>query len=352
MEKLINWLILRSIKGVGNKSLKRLYDYFGSGKAILESDIHTLSMIVGKERAVRIKNREGYSERALERLLNLMDRWQINAVSIEDENYFPQLRFIEDPPPVLFYKGNIKFGTFVGIVGPRFPTIYTLKLVEDLCIELVRGGVFTVSGGARGVDTKVHETTVSEGGYTVWVAGTGLLNVDVALQKKVIEGGSAIISEFDPLERGGKYSFSVRNRIISAISDFVVIPEAGKKSGSLITAKYAIRQGKRIFVHIGMGRSDRWEGCYMLLKEGKAEIFKDPSEIMDLISPSVIVEEDREEKKSISEEDILSLLETPKTFDELLIETNMGREELMGILSLLEIEGKISRFGIYYMYNN
>jgi len=86
------------------------------------------------------------------------------------------------------------------------------------------------------------------------------------------------------------------------------------------------------------------------LKEGKADIFKDPSDIIGSVSPSAEVSERKKEK--ISEETVLSLLETPKTFDELLVETNMNREELMSILSMLEIEGKIYRSGIYYMYNN
>ncbi len=354
MERLYNWLILKNIKGVGNKSLKKLYDHFGSSWEILTADVNTLAMVIGREKAVRVKNREGVSQKGIDRLLRILERWEIKAICIEEEFYPPQLKAIDDPPPVIFLMGNIKEGLFVGIVGSRLATSYTIELTDQLCEALVNAGIYTVSGGARGVDKKVHESTLKYGGYTLWIAGSGLLNVDVNLRNKILKSNSAILSEFDPLERGNKYTFSQRNRLISGMAELLIITEAGAKSGSLITADYALKQGKRVFVHIGIGRSERWAGCYKLLKEGKAEIFKDPFEIVDIMKPVSYQDEKEtvEENAPLDEESIINLLETPKTFDQLLIETGMSREELMGLLSMLEIEGKIIKSGVYYMVYN
>ena len=358
MEEVFNWLILRNVKGVGNKSLKKLYDFFNSSEEILSADINTLSMIVGREKAARIKRKEGVSLGSIERLIKLTERWNIKIICIEDKDYPSQLKIIEDPPPVIFSMGDIREGIYVGIVGSRFATSYSLELTDQLCKALVEIGAYTVSGGAKGIDTKVHESTIKYGGYTLWIAGTGLLNLDISLKEKILKAGSCIISEFDPFEKGSKYTFSQRNRLISGMAEIVVITEAGKKSGSLITAGYALKQNKRVFVHIGMGRSERWEGCYRLLKEGKAEIFKDPSDITEVIKPVDMKTELAEEailtdkESTATEEQILALLEVPKTFDQLLIETGMKREELMGILSMLEIEGKVVKSGVYYMIYN
>ncbi len=362
MEKIYNWLILKNIKGVGNKSLKKLYDYFGSAEEILNADVNTLSLIIGKEKALRIKNLEGVSASGIDRLMRLLGRWDINVICIEDEKYPDQLKLIPDPPPILYFMGELKKGAFIGIVGSRHATMYSLDFTDIICRHITTAGFYTVSGGARGIDTKVHESTLKYGGYTVWVAGTGLLNVDINLKGKILSKGSAVISEFDPLEKGSKYTFSQRNRLISALSEILVIVEAGIKSGSLITARYAIKQGKRVFVHIGIGRSERWAGCYMLLKEGKAELFKDPEELVEALSYSsdkyaeeqdiVEIQSSTTDESILDENIILSVLETPKTFDQILMETGLQREELLGLLSILEIEGKIKKSGIYYMVYN
>jgi len=193
------------------------------------------------------------------------------VLTLEDDGYPSALRSLNDPPPLIFLSGSLKDPPLVGVVGTRKPTNYTLNFIEELVGMAVSRGYGVVSGGAVGVDSHAHLSAVKNSGYTLCILGFGLLKARGRIFDRIREAGGSLVSEFLPHERGDRYTFPKRNRLIAALSEFVVIPEASGKSGSLITAKYAVDQGKKVYVHIGIGRSSNWDGCYRLLSEDSEE---------------------------------------------------------------------------------
>ncbi len=342
MDRLYSWLTLRSVKGLGEKSIKKLYEAFGSAENVLGADFSSLSDVVGKNKAYAILRRKGVDRKGVEEILRIVEREGIGSLTMEDSDYPQALLELSDPPPILFYRGLIKYPPLAGVVGTRNPTSYTELLVEELVRDLVEEGFGIVSGGAVGVDSKAHESALEAGGYTLCLLGYGLLRARHYLMKKICDGGGAVVSEFLPYERGDRFTFPKRNRLIAVMSSFVVIPEAGARSGSLITADIASGYGRKVFVHIGIGRSSSWDGCYRLLKEGRAIIFKDAGDITGHHKKETTAE--REEEA----DSLLEFLETPRTFEEILDFLSVSDREAMALLTTYEIEGKVRRQGAMY----
>jgi DNA processing protein len=343
MDKLYGWLTLRSVRGLGEKSIKKLYEAFKNIERILSADLPELSQVVGKTKAYAILKRKGVDRRGIEKVLEVVEKEDITCFTIEDPLYPEKLRELSDPPPVIFLKGRLKDLPFAGVVGTRNPTSYTELLVEDTVKHLIDEGFGIVSGGAVGVDSKAHETALERGGYTLCVLGYGLMRARYYLLKRIVDKGGGVLSEFLPYEKGDKFTFPKRNRLIAVLSDFIVIPEAGSRSGSLITARVANRYGRGVFVHIGIGRSSNWDGCYELLREGKAAIFKEPEDITGHRSDQV------EETIVEREDPLIEFLETPRTFEEILDFTGATEGDLMALLTELELQGKLRRMGAMYI---
>lgn len=333
MDKLYFWLTLKAIKGLGERSIKKLYTFYKDPKLILESHQKELEQVVGKEKAFRIKNGELSFDP--QEVLKQVEREGIKYLTLDDENYPKLLKDIQDPPPVLFYMGQIKELPFVAVVGTRKPEYYSVSFTKDLIKQLLSMSFGIVSGGAKGIDLLSHRYAVEFGGYTVCVLGFGILNMPKYLEF-LLSKGSFIISEFLPTEPPSDYTFPRRNRIISGMSQGVFIVEAGINSGALITAEYAYKQKKPVYAHIGVGKSDRWDGCAKLINEGKAKFFRS---IEDII-PKGNVHKGNDE--------ILTLLASPKTFDELMSISGLPAKELLRMLTDYELSGRIVKVGAYY----
>ena len=330
-------LTLLSVKGLGNVSVNKLLMTFGDPLKVFDAHLDEISSVVGLEKAKRIKNLEGVDESKVNRTVAIIKREGYKTLTILDPEYPSGLRGLGDSPSVLFYVGCVKNVKLVGVVGSRRASFYSLSFVDRLIRGLVSAGYGTVSGGAMGVDNRVHVSTISEHGYTVCVPGCGLLHFQNDLMDKIREGNGLILSEFLPEERGSRYTFPKRNRIIAAMSEFLVIPEAGSKSGALITAKYAYKLGKDIYAYVGMGSRKRWEGCKSVINSGAAKLVMGAEDILK--ERGCVIE---------SDDTVLRLLNRPKTFDELEQETGIYGRDLLEILSVLELEGKIKRFGSFY----
>lgn len=335
MDKLYRWLLLRDIKGVGGRTLKLLWERLGSSEAILSAPFKELEEIVGNSKAKAIRTRVGADSKRVERTIHTVEREGINALTLEDDDYPSALKKIPDPPPVIFYRGRISGVPLVGIVGARRPTSYSFVFTEELAKGAVSAGFGVVSGGARGIDSKAHLGAMDSSGYTLCVLGFGILKAEVGIFRRILSSGGCLISELLPEEEADKFTFPKRNRLIAALSEMLIIPEAGAKSGALITANYAVSYGVPVYVHIGIGRSPNWEGCYKLVKEGKAQLFRDPEELFS--------------SKASSEGDLLGFLQVPRTLDEILAFAGESTTEVMNKLLSLEVEGKVKKMGAYYM---
>ncbi len=332
MDKLIRWLILKTTQGLGERKIKKLLEIFGSSEGIFSADADSLVSVIGKK-AVDSFLQIRSNHKRIQKITFKIYKEKIKFTTLEDENYPSLLKNLPDPPPILFYKGNFKDTPLIGVVGPRNPNPYTLSFVEDTVTKLILKGYGIVSGGAKGVDSKAHLSAVERNGYTVCVLGFGILNTKGGIFERIEKSGGLLLSEFLPEERASKYTFPKRNRLISALSHFLIVPEAGINSGSLITARYAHDYGKKVFVHIGIGRSSAWDGCYALIKEGIAELMKN---IEDVIGAE-------------SERDpLLDFLKIPRSVEEIMEFTSGNYEEVCSLLTQLEMEGKVKRIGSFF----
>ncbi len=227
--------------------------------------------------AVTSSQKKRLLDKSLDKAMKIFSVCKNSGVGIltYHDAYFPsRLRIISSPPVVLYYRGNIRnFENeyLVSVVGTRNVSDYGIKATRWFASSLARSGAVVVSGMAAGVDGEAQRCCIENGGYTVAVLGTAIdrpyprENCD--LYDKIIETG-LVISEYYPSCATFASSFPSRNRIISGMSQAVIVTEAGERSGALITAKLAVMQGKEVYALPGLAGSERSAGTNMLLQKG------------------------------------------------------------------------------------
>jgi len=220
-------------------------------------------------------------------------------ITLKNNHYPALLKEISSPPVVLFVHGNINLlnQMQIAIVGSRNPTYYGTESAHFFSNQLAQFGFVITSGLAMGIDTASHQGALKKG-ETIAVLGNGLNSIypksNQKIAEKIIERG-AIVSEFPLFEEPKKENFPRRNRIISGLSLGVFVIEAAQKSGSLITAKYAIEQGREVFALPGSIRSSLSKGCHELIREG-AILVDNVNKIIEELMPKI--------KQFFSENDI------------------------------------------------
>ncbi len=215
----------------------------------------------------------------------------VATLDLADEHYPAWLRAIPDPPPVLYCDGSLEPGDrqAVAIVGSRQATPYGLRVTDALARELSRLGFTIVSGFARGIDAAAHRAALASGGRTVAVLGCGL-DVDYpsghASLRTEIAGSGAVLTEFAPGTAPFATNFPRRNRIISGLALGVVVVEAAEDSGSLITARLALEQGREVFAVPGPIDAPTSRGPHGLLKQG-AKLVETVNDIVEELLPQL-----------------------------------------------------------------
>lgn len=283
------WIWLSSLVKISPRKRFEILNYFKDPALIWyssEQELKQLSFLTPKVIA-QLLDRQIRNES--ERWLETLYREGIGAISYNDTCYPEYLKYIYDPPAVLYIKGRIsKDEKCVAVVGSRRATAYGLGMAEKISSELAKSGLTVVSGMARGIDSKAHAGALGAGGRTIAVLGCGL---DIAypyenreLMKKIINSG-AVISEFLPGVPPIPFNFPARNRIISGISLAVTVVEANEKSGSLITANYALEQGRDVFAVPGNINCMNSAGTNRLIRDG-AGIVTEVSDILDELNIS------------------------------------------------------------------
>lgn len=224
------------------------------------------------------------TKKVLDEELALIEHNDIQWCTIACAHYPEMLKNTHLPPPILYWQGAVPTTLkTVAFVGSRLANAYGERAISLLIPELVYSGCTIVSGGALGIDTLSHKAALQAGGKTVAVVGTGLLKTFPAENKKlfkeIVHNGGSIISSF-PLNMGGLYgNFPARNRIISGLSYGTVVVQAAKKSGSLITANYALEQGREVFAVPGPIDDQLSMGCHSLIQQG-AKLVSTASDIL------------------------------------------------------------------------
>lgn len=262
---------------------------------------------------------------------------------------FPQsLLSIKDRPLVLYVKGD--FEGFpedaIAVVGSRKCTNYGKSISYKIAFDLAREGVNVISGLAYGIDSSAHSGAIDSGGRTIAVLGSGIDVIypsDHSSLAKRIEENGFLVSEFPFGTMPLKYNFPFRNRIISGLSLGVVVVEAELKSGSLITAMHAIDQGKEVFAVPGNITSPTSEGTNLLIRDGAIPLLS-VNDIFESISSLNHIRH-RKSEENLSEKEclIMELLEDGDTFDTVKERVNLDDSELLTLLTMLEVKGKIKK---------
>ncbi|MFR5263877.1 DNA-processing protein DprA [Clostridium sp.] len=272
---------------------------------------------------------------------------EFGIITYNEETYPKELKFIEDKPYALFYKGKIdKINKldFIGIVGSRKPTNYGISVTKDIVSKLEGQEVGIVSGGALGIDTIAHMTAINKNLFNIAVLGCGIDIVypktNRELFKNIIKNG-VIISEYLPGEQPMPYNFPYRNRLISGISKGVIIIEAAKKSGAVITTSYAVEQGKKVIAVPGNIYSPLSEGCNRLIMDG-ANIYENIEDIFYQFNINYVRKKHRKEKSNYLKVKILKLLEeNPKHIEEIKKETNIDISMINELLFEMQFNNEI-----------
>lgn len=283
-------------------------------------------------------------------------KFGISAVTYVSKDYPEKLKVIADPPLVLYTKGDKSLlnKKSISIVGTRTPSEYGKIVCEKFTKELSSAGLVTISGLAFGIDAIVAESTLEVGGKTIAVLGGGLDSIYPAsntnLAKRVEENG-LLISEYRIGVKPVSYSFVNRNRIVSALGLGTLIIEAGKKSGTMTTARFAIEQSRELFVVPGNIYSKTSEGTNYLIDEMPDTFTISPERILSRLKIKRNVQPKSSVQVGLDDNSILNLLGNgEKSFDELSEYLELKPAELSSELVKLEMFGliKIGDDGYYY----
>jgi len=360
MEELFHWIALKQVSGVGAVLYKRLIENFTTPSAVFSADEEALWAVEGISESVA-KNILTFNDfDSAKREIEKTEKDGVKILTLNDSDYPPLLLTIYDPPPVLYRKGKMDKDPYpLAMVGTRNMTPYGKLVAERIAGALARIGITVVSGFARGVDATAHQAALIAGGRTIAVLGCG---IDVIYPKEhrklydqILENG-VIFSEFPMGTHPEPHYFPQRNRTISGLSLGCVVCEASTKSGSMITARFAMEQGREVFAVPGSIFSDTSKGVHYLLQSG-AKLVGDIQDILKELLPQIKANKPQEAifvttvLKKIpalvgDEEKLYTLLSLePKQINTIIEESTLAPSVVSYCLLALELKGVVRQMG-------
>ncbi|QZY56739.1 DNA-processing protein DprA [Crassaminicella profunda] len=340
---------LHNIEGIGNKTLENLLKIFGNAENIFKAPAERINKLKGINHHVVhniLKNRNSCY---IGELTNKIKKKNIDVIGRKNEKYPENLKYIYDPPYLLYKKGNIfkEDVNAVAIVGARKASSYGKYVAYKLAGDLAKREITVVSGMAYGVDTMAHKGALENGGRTIAVLGCGLdtcypkSNYHLMLE---IEKNGAVISEYSIETKPFPGNFPARNRIISGMSKGVIVVEASVKSGSLITAEFALEQGREVFAVPGNINSSLSMGTNKLIKEGAKPV----TDVEDVLEELQIQTNHKEEKKvplSDVESEVYGVIldKQPIHMDLLFQELGFKVDKISSIITILQLKGLVEQ---------
>jgi|Deesub1362A_J573_1020465.scaffolds.fasta_scaffold00317_12 DNA processing protein len=356
MPDLKYWVALNLLSSIGPVLARRLVSVFGDPENVFHMDPHELMKMgsIGEERARQITGFRDWDR--VEREIEAVHRSGVRLVTIRDEDYPDGLRQIDDAPIMLYMKGEIRDSDkyAIAMVGSRTPTYYGVQVAERISHDLAERGLTIVSGMARGIDSVSHRGALKAKGRTIAVLGSG---IDVPYPREnrglmdEIASSGAVISEFPMGTLPDKGNFPRRNRLISALSLGVIVVEATGNSGSLITANYALDQGKEVFAVPGNITSKRSKGTNDLIKKG-ARLIEGADDVIEELRPQLagIIREHGPGVQGLmpqvteEEEAILRHLGCePRHIDDIVRESRLSINKALSLLLALELKGIVKQ---------
>lgn len=290
----------------------------------------------------------------------------LDLLFLEGSSYPARLKEIGDPPIFLYHRGDISLldQPCIAVVGTRNMSMYGKRVTQEFIPELVRSGMITVSGLAKGIDAAVAQETLRTGGKTVAVLGHGLGSIyppsNRKLAEEIVDNGGLLLSEYPIDINPDKYTFPARNRIIAGLSLGTVVLEAGEGSGALITADLALDYGREVFAVPGQVFDEHFAGCHQLIARGQAKLASSAEDIISEfgISPSSasggLGASPSESQKVASEYDPKDAVEAalwkaltamPQSTDDIAEKSGIDLSALNATLTMMELNGAAKNVG-------
>lgn len=269
-------LYISRITGLNTREKNIISNYFSFYEDLINLKISDLEYIIKRKLTGVVFNSRAVLLES-ESIFNAVTNSDIEIINYTSRNYPPMLKEIFNPPFLIYKKGGSlnNENPSVAVVGTRNASQIALRAAYNLGIEISDYKLSLISGLALGVDQAAHEGVVKRKGHAIAVLGNGIDSIypkgNSTLGQKIIDLGGVLLSEYPPGTPPSRYNFPARNRIISGLSKSVVVIEAPEKSGALITAEFALDQGRDVYIHGSSINSTKGAGCRRLLFEG-AEI--------------------------------------------------------------------------------
>lgn len=347
------WVAFSSIEQINSDFILKLYNHFQNIELAFNSTFDDLTQI------------DGLSKKKVETFLNLRDKVNLDKIydyTIENDikiltfenNAYPfMLRQIDNPPAVLYIKGDLEscnLNKTLAVVGSRKASFNGKESLKCVLKDLAGTDICIVSGLASGIDTTAHHTAIENNLKTIGVVASGFNYTypesNRALYKSIENGAGAIISEYYPTFEPLKFRFPERNRIVTGLCYGTLVVEASLKSGALISANLTLEQGRELMCIPGLITNPNTQGIYKLIKNG-ATIVTDTDDILNALNWEI--KYPKQQKLSLidvtdEEQKILLSIEVEaKGFDLIQIETNISTEDLLTNLTTMELKGIIKQ---------
>jgi len=354
LEELAYWVAFSRVLGIGPVRFRMLLAYFQDDVAAAwQADSRTLAQTGLDQKTIEgfLKQRAATSpQQELERLQKL----RVRVITLKDKDYPPLLKELLNAPPVLYVAGTLKAEEdrfALAIVGTRKISAYGRQVTEQFAQELAKGQITVVSGLAHGVDTVAHTAALDAGGRTIAVLANGLDTIypatNLGLARRIVESGQgALVSEFPLGVKPDARNFPARNRIISGLSLGVLVAEAPAQSGALITANFALEQGRDVFAVPNSIFAPGSAGTNKLLQDG-AHLVTNVTDILSQLN-LFLVPQHIEMQAILPENDeeriLLNLLgHEPLQIDEIIRASNLPTMTVTATLLMMEIKGMIKQ---------
>lgn len=348
-------LLLHKALNLTYRRYAKLKTAYESWEAVLKSDKSGLKAAGLSDKEAE-KLQTGLQMEQKEVIVRNLERCGAKVLFYEDEDYPEAFRQLYSPPVVLFVRGNWHIGLLpsVSVVGTRRMSRYGNSVIQNMVKSVAEKGVTITSGLAMGVDAAAHEACLNAGGATIGILGSGIDDITPRSSKKVgeriLKEGGIIMSEYFPKTEARAEHFPHRNRLVAGLSRAIVVIEAAEKSGSLITARLGVEQGKDVYAV--PGDLGRWgsSGTNWLIKQGMAELLTDAEQVLE---PLGINKKDDQVQLQIklpmSEEEsqILEVFGVEKELElnEIIRKSGLSSSEAMGKLTMLELKGFVKHLG-------
>ena len=350
------WLTLARAPNIGGATAAKLLAHFGSAEAVAAASPQRLRQAGLKPDACQAIAEAAHLDADLAWLAGDPAR---HALALDDPRYPPRLRDIASPPLVLWVVGDPEVLTVpqIAMVGSRNPSPQGRENASAFAASFARQGLTVISGMAMGIDGAAHQGALDGGGLTIAVCGTGLDRVYPARHRDLahaIAAEGALVSEFGPGMGPLAANFPRRNRIISGLSLGTLVVEAALQSGSLITARQAMEQGREVFAIPGSIHNPLARGCHKLIRDG-AKLVETAADVFEELAPqiqagglSLTARSDVPEAAPDNAQDgdyaalLAALGDAPSSIDQLVERSGLTTPEVSSMLLMLELEGKIA----------